>query len=248
MLSLEAMINNHRVVRTALDIRMTSEILLLKEHKKTAKQVVRYDSISANIDKYQRSFDLLRTILAGAGLALTYSHTCSTVVKDLQGYADLLNDYKTLVISTKHVESTDTIILHQSERMYTEIKDFYPQLSKSLKDLFLALSGATQYKTSELMLYMDSVTENLEQLVSIIETNYGELWAYMIMRKYYFNKSIFMRGSTQELIDGAYSSWMSSAILVSNSIKAQRPIDFKVQLGGGGLLGQPRTLTRTSDF
>lgn len=247
-LSIEAMINNHRVVRTALDVRCLAEIMLLEKHKETAGQVERYDSISKGIDRYQRDFNLLRTILQGAGLTYKIIASCNTITNDLANYVDLLQDYTDLVYSQRRIEKTDTVILNESKKMYSQIKDIYPELKKSLVNLAGQLTGVTQCKTSQLMLTMDEVNDNLDKLVSIIDSSYGHLWAYMTMRKYYFNKNMFLRPSVQELIDGAYTSWMRSAILVGNSIKSRHPIDFKVQLGGGSLLGQPRTLTKTTDI
>lgn len=238
--SIEAMIGNHRMVKTALDVRLITEIALVKAHKTTALNVTDYKAVNDTLDKYQRSFDILNTILSGASTALKTVNTVKRSKQNIEGILNLIADYQMNFLLKGDVEVADTIILNTCYRCVLDTKDAVNSLWKSYAAIGSYFTGVTECKTSNLMATFESMNESLDNLDRVLSHAYGRLWYYMLMRSHYFKGELFTSINVKQIVEGAYGTWMQSAQDVGQDIRSRQHTSRGTHLGGGGLLGERR--------
>lgn len=115
MPSMEAMISNHKKVKTALDIRMIAELGVEQAHEGSQKSIEEYQESSKRLDKYKRCFDIIDLILNGTATAFHGVRTYQSCSSNIKSYLQLLNEYEEKILLKGKIWSSDTIIYTASK-------------------------------------------------------------------------------------------------------------------------------------
>mgnify|MGYP001647766187 FL=1 len=235
-LSLEAMIDNHKTVRTVLDVRAIMELGVYEYHKESSKKITDYRKIEDQLDKYKRGFEILDLVLQGTATAFHGVNTYHSIKRNMEGYWKLVDTYHDKILSHGAVWSSDTLILNTSSRTVDEIKLETENLYKSYMDLSLILSGASECSTANLMKILNSINESMDQIDYAIYHAYLDIHTYMTIRLGYWKKEIFMARGIKEIVKDSYTRWLAAENEAHACIQEKKPFSH-LPLGGGSLIG-----------
>ena len=182
MPSIEAMISNHKTVRTALDIRMIAELGVEQAHEGSQKSIEGYQESSKRLDKYKRCFDIIDLILNGTATAFHGVRTYQSCSSNINSYLQLLNEYEEKILLKGKVWSSDTIIYTTSKQTIEDIKSSASSIYKSYIDLSAYLTGTAECKTESMMLCLQCINENMDAIDASVRNAYLTLWSYMTIR------------------------------------------------------------------
>lgn len=238
MLSLEAMIDNHKTVRTALGIRSAAELGVELAHEGSQKSISDYQETAKEVDKYKRYFDILNLILNGAATAFHGVRTYKSCQSNITAYIDLLGEYEEKILSKGAIWTSDTIIFTSSKQAIEEIKSSATGIYKSYIDLAAYLSGTAEMDTGAMMLCLQCINENMDDIDKSIKNAYMTLYSYMLVRTGFWKKEIFSAKTIEELAIEAFDSWKQAQMIAYENHKnaTSKKTTFKT-LGGGGILG-----------
>lgn len=172
MPSMEAMISNHKTVRTALDIRMIAELGVEQVHEGSQKSIEEYQESSKRLDKYKRCFDIIDLILNGTATAFHGVRTYQSCSSNINSYLQLLNEYEEKILLKGKVWSSDTIIYTTSKQTIEDIKSSASSIYKSYIDLSAYLTGTAECKTESMMLCLQCINENMDAIDASVRNAY----------------------------------------------------------------------------
>lgn len=236
MPSMEAMISNHKTVRTALDIRMIAELGVEQVHEGSQKSIEEYQESSKRLDKYKRCFDIIDLILNGTATAFHGVRTYQSCSSNIKSYLQLLNEYEEKILLKGKVWSSDTIIYTTSKQTIEDIKSSASSIYKSYIDLSAYLTGTAECKTESMMLCLQCINENMDAIDASVRNAYLTLWSYMTIRLGFWKKEIFRAKTIREMALEAYDTWKKSQYIAYNNLQSPSTEKHKA-LGGGGILG-----------
>lgn len=236
MPSMEAMISNHKTVRTALDIRMIAELGVEQVHEGSQKSIEEYQESSKRLDKYKRCFDIIDLILNGTATAFHGVRTYQSCSSNIKSYLQLLNEYEEKILLKGKVWSSDTIIYTTSKQTIEDIKNSASSIYKSYIDLSAYLTGTAECKTESMMLCLQCINENMDDIDASVRNAYLTLWSYMTIRLGFWKKEIFRAKTIREMALEAYDTWKKSQYIAYNNLQNPSTEKHKA-LGGGGILG-----------
>lgn len=234
--SLEAMISNHKAVRTALDIRMIAELGVEQAHEGSQKSIEEYQESSKRLDKYKRCFDIIDLILNGTATAFHGVRTYQSCSSNIKSYLQLLNEYEEKILLKGKIWSSDTIIYTTSKQTIEDIKSSASSIYKSYIDLSAYLTGTAECKTESMMLCLQCINENMDAIDASVRNAYLTLWSYMTIRLGFWKKEIFRAKTVKEMAMEAYDTWKKSQYVAYNNLQNPSTEKHKA-LGGGGILG-----------
>lgn len=239
--SMEAMIGNHKKVRTMLEVRAIAELGAYNLHKDSREAVEDYRSVHNKIDKYKRCFDIIDLILNGTATAFHGIRTYNSCKDNIKGYKKLLDEYAEKVILNDkkpiygRIWMSDSIIYTNSAEAIEAIKEEAGHLYQSYIDLAAYMSGAMECTTANLMEILNSINASLDKIDATIRDAYLSLWSYMTLRLGYWKKELFCSSRTvKEIAEAALEHWIKSQEAAFQQLTS--PV-VHTPLGGGGLLG-----------
>lgn len=236
MPSMEAMISNHKKVKTALDIRMIAELGVEQAHEGSQKSIEEYQESSKRLDKYKRCFDIIDLILNGTATAFHGVRTYQNCSSNIKSYLQLLNEYEEKILLKGKIWSSDTIIYTTSKQTIEDIKSSASSIYKSYIDLSAYLTGTAECKTESMMLCLQCINENMDAIDASVRNAYLTLWSYMTIRLGFWKKEIFRAKTIREMALEAYDTWKKSQYIAYNNLQSPSTEKHKA-LGGGGILG-----------
>lgn len=236
MPSMEAMISNHKTVKTALDIRKIAELGVEQAHEGSQKSIEEYQESSKRLDKYKRCFDIIDLILNGTATAFHGVRTYQSCSSNINSYLQLLNEYEEKILLKGKVWSSDTIIYTTSKQTIEDIKSSASSIYKSYIDLSAYLTGTAECKTESMMLCLQCINENMDAIDASVRNAYLTLWSYMTIRLGFWKKEIFRAKTIREMALEAYDTWKKSQYIAYNNLQNPSTEKHKA-LGGGGILG-----------
>lgn len=243
--SMEAMIGNHKKVRTVLEVRAIAELGAYNLHSESRDAVEEYRTIHNKIDKYKRCFDIIDLILNGTATAYHGIRAYNSCKRNIKGYVSLLDDYveKILLCDKKllpdRVWVSDSIIYTNSVAAIDTVRREVGHLFKSYYDLATYMTGAMECSTAGLMAILNSINTSLDNIDAAISNAYLSLWSYMTIRLGYWKKDLlFTTRTVRELADSALVHWIKSQNIAFRQLRS--PATTHITLGGGGLLGGKR--------
>lgn len=234
--SLEAMIANHKKVRTLLEVRAIAELGVYEYHKQSSKKITDYRKVAEQLDKYKRCFDIMDLVLQGTATAFHGVNTYTSIKRNITRYWKLIDTYHDKILSHGAVWSSDTLILNTTNRAVEDIRDEVGELYKSYGELSLIVTGATECTTANLMMILKHINESMDHIDSSIYHAYLDIHTYMTIRLGYWKKEIFMARTIKEIVRDSYTRWLKSGHRVFNHLQAKKSFTHK-PLGGGSLIG-----------
>lgn len=167
--SLEAMIANHKKVRTLLEVRAIAELGVYEYHKQSSKKITDHRKVAEQLDKYKRCFDIMDLVLQGTATAFHGVNTYTSIKRNITRYWKLIDTYHDKILSHGAVWSSDTLILNTTNRAVEDIRDeveeitdFQKQFNSYLDSFGDILSIAAE--TYGIYYEVDQAFKNIKQL------------------------------------------------------------------------------------
>lgn len=214
--TVEAMVADHKRIRSVLIARSTVEQANKILHDASKDANIAYKDINVKLDRYTRCFDLIDLILQGTSTVFALKNTISDVSDKVGKYKGLLETYTEKCLLHGDIVSSDTIIIGISKRTIERISDDADDLIDSFKDLLAiyavgAATNAPESKTVQMIAVLRAINSSLDDIRLSINVAYIELWKYIRVRTTYWKNAIYGAKSMTEIANDAFSRWKVAA-------------------------------------
>ena len=163
-LSVEALIDDHKRVRSVLLARSGLEQANELLHKYSKEAGVEYDSLNVKLDKYTKCFDIIDVIYKSGVTVVNVRNTYSDVSDKVSQLSTLIEDFMNKCTLQGNIVSSDTIIVGACRRCVEQVGEDGQQLINSLIELAQYASGLRHITTEKLLTVMESINESLDNI------------------------------------------------------------------------------------
>ena len=206
-LSVEALIDDHKRVRSVLlarsGIEQANELL----HQYSSEANVEYDSLNVKLDKYTKCFDVIDLIYNGGVTVINIKNTYDDVSDRIGQLKDLLEDFTTKLTLRGNIVSSDTIILNACQQAVVQVLEDGKQLTTSLADIALYDTGAKHTTTADLFVTMERINRSLDNIRAVIDHTYYVVYKYVTIRLNYFKRTLYRSKTISEMANDAFARW-----------------------------------------
>lgn len=209
--SVEAYINDHKKQRSLLLARSTLEAGNTLLHEYSADATHDYKELNVNLDQYSRAFDVIDVIYQSVRTGMNVYSTYNTVSNRISDYKKMLEDYNDKVLQRGKFEMSDTLIITINLRLIDRVADEGKQLYRSVSELALYVTGAAACSTSDLMMLLERINNNLDSIELYLNKAYFETWRYIQLRMGYWKSEIYRSQTKLQIVTGAMDRWKQSS-------------------------------------
>lgn len=205
--SVEALIDDHKRVRSVLMARSGVEQAnqLLHDYAQTV--TVDYDSLNVKLDKYTKCFDII-DIIYNSGMTVMNVYTTTTDVTQRVGELEqLIEQFVNQCTARGNIVSSDTLIIGACRRCVQQVIDDGGELTKSLVELAQYATGLRHMTTAELLIVIGSINDALVSIRECVDHTYYVIWKYVTIRTHYFKKTLYNSKTLREMCHDAFSRW-----------------------------------------
>ena len=205
--SVEALIDDHKRVRSVLMARSGVEQANELLHQYSREANVEYDSLNVKLDKYTKCFDLIDVIYNGGVTVINVKNTYDDVSDRISLLKDLLQDFTTKLTLRGNIVSSDTLIIGACDRAVSQVLDDGNELKKSLLELAQYATGKREMTTAGLLGVIGSINEHLDKIRHCIDHTYYVIYKYVTIRLNYFKRTLYMSRTISEMANDAFARW-----------------------------------------
>lgn len=214
--TVEAMIADHKRLRSVLIARSTVEQANQLLHDASKDANIGYKELNVELDKYTRCFDLIDLILQGTSTVFAVRNTISDVSDKMGKYKGLLQAYTDKCLLKGDIVSSDSIIIGISKRTVERIADDAGDLISSFEDLLAiyavgAATNAPESKTVMMIGVLRDINASLDDIRLSVNAAYIDLWKYIRVRTTYWKSAIYQAKGLTEIANDAFSRWKVAA-------------------------------------
>lgn len=206
-LSVEAMIDDHKRVRSVLLARSGVEQANELLHQYSQEANVEYDSLNIQLDKYTKCFDVIDVIYHSGVTVMNIKNTYDDVSDRIVQLKDLIETFVSQCTLRGNIVSSDTIVINACRRAIEQVREDGSQLVTSLYDLALYATGAEHITTEGLLTVMGHINTSLDNIRSCIDHTYYIVWKYVTIRTHYFKRTLYKSKTLREMANDAFSRW-----------------------------------------
>lgn len=206
-LSVEAMIDDHKRIRSVLLARSGVEQANELLHQYSQAANVGYDSLNVQLDKYTKCFDVIDVIYNGGVMVMNVKNTYDDVSDRIVQLKELIETFVNQCTLRGDIVSSDTVIINTCRRAVEQVGEDGGQLVRSLYDLAFYATGAEHITTEGLLTVMGHINASLDNIRSCIDHAYYVVWKYVTIRTHYFKRTLYMSKTLREMANDAFSRW-----------------------------------------
>ena len=214
-MSVEALIDDHKRVRSVLLARSGLEQANELLHKYSKAASVDYDSLNVKLDKYTKCFDVIDVIYKSGVTVVNVRNTYSDVSDKISQLSSLVENFMTQCTLKGNIVSSDTVIVGACRRCVEQVGEDGSKLVNSLLELAQYASGLRHITTEGLLTVIGDINEGLDNIRNCIDHTYFVIWKYVTIRTHYFKKSLYQAKTMGEMCGSAIERWKRSALEVS---------------------------------
>ena len=207
VLSVEALIADHKRVRSVLAARAAIEEANKALHNISCDNVVNYDSLNVKLDKYMFCFDVIDVIYNAGVTVVNVHNTYNRVTDRISQLRSLLEKFADECTLHGTIVSSDSLIIGTCQRTIVKVGEDSYELLLSLLELGQYLSGVRRITTAGLMTVMDAINASLDDIKEQLDQAYHKLWKYITIRIHYYKPALYMSRSLQEMANEAFGRW-----------------------------------------
>ena len=211
-LSVEAMIDNHKSVRSVLTARSGVEQANELLHDYSQAAAVDYDSLNVKLDKYTKCFDIIDIIYNSGVMVVNVKNTSADVTDKIGQLNALIGDFVNQCTLHGNILSSDRIIIDACNNCVSRVQVDGQQLVNSLYELAQYATGLRHITTEGLLTVIGSINESLDNIRGSIDHAYYVIWKYITIRTHYFKKSLYQAKNIREMCGSAIERWKNSAL------------------------------------
>ncbi len=214
--SVEALIDDHKRVRSVLAARSGLEQANELLHKYSKEAAVDYDSLNVKLDKYTKCFDVIDVIYNSGVTVVNVRNTYSDVSDKISQLSSLIEDFMTQCTLRGNIVSSDTVIVGACRRCVEQVGEDGTQLVNSLIELAQYATGLRHITTEDFFTVMNSINECLDNIRNCIDHAYFVIWKYITIRTHYFKSAVMYHAkSLGEMCGSAIERWKRGALEAS---------------------------------
>lgn len=215
-LSVEALIDDHKRVRSVLQARSGLEQANELLHQYSKEACVDYDSLNVKLDKYTKCFDVIDVIYNSGVMVVNVKNTYSDVSDKISQLTTLVEDFMNQCTLRGNIVSSDTVIVGACRRCVDQVSEDGQQLVNSLYELAQYASGLRHITTEGLLTVIGSINESLDNIRGSIDHTYYVIWKYITIRTHYFKPAVMYNAKTLgEMCGSAIERWKRGALQAS---------------------------------
>ncbi len=205
--SVEALIDDHKRVRSVLMARSGVEQAnrLLHDYAKDA--AIEHDTLNVKLDKYTKCFDIIDIIYNGGMAVMNFYTTTNDVTQRVGEMESLIEQFISECAAKGNIVSSDTIIIGACRRCVEHVRDDGKSLANSLVELAQYASGLRHMTTAQLMTVISQINESLESIKESVNHAYFIIYRYVTIRTHYFKKKLYNAKTVREMCNDAFSRW-----------------------------------------
>lgn len=216
VLSVEALIDDHKRVRSVLMARSGLEQANELLHKYSKDAGVEYDSLNVKLDKYTKCFDVIDVIYNSGVMVVNVKNTYSDVSDKISQLSTLIEDFMTQCTLRGNIVSSDTVIVGACRRCVDQIQKDGTQLVNSLLELAQYATGLRHITTEGLLTVIGKINDGLDNIRGCIDHTYYVIWKYVTIRTHYFKPAVMYHAKTLgEMCGSAFERWKRGALEAS---------------------------------
>ena len=214
-LSVEALIDDHKTVRSVLAARSGVEQANELLHQYSSEAGVDYDSLNIRLDRYTKCFDVIDVIYNGGVMVMNVRKTHDDVKEKISQLSCLIEDFMNQCTLRGDIVSSDTIIVGACRRCVTQVAVDGEELVKSLIELAQYATGLRHITTEGLLLVIGSINDCLDNIRGCIDHAYYVIWKYVTIRTHYFKRALYHARTLGEMCGSAIERWKRGALEAS---------------------------------
>lgn len=216
-LSVEALIDDHKRVRSVLAARSGLEQANELLHKYSKAAGVDYDSLNVKLDKYTKCFDVIDVIYKSGVTVLNVRNTYSDVSDKIGQLSTLVENFMTQCTLKGNIVPSDTVIVGACRQCVDQVGEDGTQLINSLIELTQYASGLRHITTEKLLTVIESINSSLDNIRNCIDHTYYVIWKYVTIRTHYFKSAMMYHAKTKiEVCSSAIERWKRGALQAIN--------------------------------
>lgn len=206
-LSVEALIDDHKNVRSLLlarsGVEQANEIL----HNYAKAAAVDYDSLNVKLDKYTKCFDIIDIIYNSGKTVMNVYSTTTDVTQRVSELEKLIEQFVNQCSARGNIVSSDTLIIGACKRCVQQVIADGKSLNSSLVELTQYASGLRQMTTEQLLTVIGSINEALDSIRKCIDHTYFFIYKYVTLRTHYYKRALYKSKTLGEMCNDAFSRW-----------------------------------------
>ena len=206
-LSVEALIDDHKRIRSVLMARSGVEQANELLHQYSREANVDYDSLNVKLDKYTKCFDVIDVIYNGGVTVLNVKNTYDDVSYQIGQLESLIETFINERTLRGDIVSSDTLIINACQRAIEQVGDDGTQLVNSLVELAGYATGVEHITSEGLLTVMGHINESLDRIRHSIDHTYYVIWKYVTIRTHYFKRTLYQSKTLREMANDAFSRW-----------------------------------------
>jgi len=207
--SVEALIDDHKNVRSVLMARSGMEQANKLLHDYAQAAAVDYDSLNVKLDKYTKCFDVIDVIYNSGMTVMNVYTTTSDVTQRVGELEQLIEQFVTQCSARGNIVSSDTLIIGACRRCVQQVIADGQSLTASLVELAQYATGLRHMTTAELLIVIGSINDALNSIRDCVDHTYYVIWKYVTIRTHYFKRTLYNAKTIQEMCNDAFSRWRS---------------------------------------
>lgn len=206
-LSVEALIDDHKSIRSVLMARSGVEQANQLLHDYAQMAAVDHDSLNVKLDKYTKCFDIIDIIYNSGVTVVNVRDTYNDVSNRISKLEQLIEEFVTKCTAEGNIVSSDTIIINACRRCVEQVGDDGSELVNSLVELAQYASGLRHMTSAQLLLVIGSINDNLNNIKNSVDHAYFIIWKYITIRLNYFKPKLYNAKNVREIAQDAFSRW-----------------------------------------
>lgn len=207
--SVEALIDDHKRIRSALAARSGVETANKVLHDYAQAAAVDYDSLNVKLDKYTKCFEIIDIIYNSGMTVMNVYTTSNDVTQRISELEKLIERFVTQCTARGNIVSSDTIIIGACQRCVQQVIDDGNSLIASLVEIAQYASGLRQMTTAQLLLVLSSINDSLDSIRACVDHAYYVIWKYVTIRTHYFKRTLYNSKTIREMCNDAFGRWRS---------------------------------------
>ena len=216
LLSVEALIDDHKRVRSVLLARSGMEQANELLHKYSKEASVDYDSLNVKLDKYTKCFDVIDVIYKSGVTVINVRNTYTDVSDKIGQLSTLVENFMTQCTLKGNIVSSDTVIVGACRRCVEQVGEDGQQLVNSLIELAQYGTGLRHITTEGLLTVIGNINDGLDNIRNCIDHTYFVIWKYITIRTHYFKPAVMYHAkSLGEMCGSAFERWKRGALEAS---------------------------------
>ena len=205
--SVEALIDDHKRIRSVLMARSGVETANKVLHDYAQAAAVDYDSLNVKLDKYTKCFDIIDIIYNSGMTVMNVYTTSNDVTQRVAELEQLIERFVTQCTARGNVVSSDTLIIGACRRCVSQVIDDGQSLITSLVELAQYASGLRHMTTAELLIVIGSINDSLDSIRESVDHAYYVIWKYVTIRTHYFKRTLYNSKTIREMCNDAFGRW-----------------------------------------